>query len=67
MLENAIGKVTSLLENRCVPVSLSPTSLKPKIEEDMAFCQLIFSLFVNMPQCTKADKKKAILRILYDL
>ncbi|CAL1683813.1 unnamed protein product [Lasius platythorax] len=67
VLENAIGKVTSLLENRCVPVSSTPSSLKPEIEEDMAFCQLILSLFVNMSQCTKADKKKAVLRILFDM
>lgn len=67
VLENANGKVTSLLENRCVPVSSSPSSLKPEIEEDMAFCQLILSLFINMPQCTKADKKKEMLRILFDI
>lgn len=67
VLENAIGKVTSLLENRYAPVSSSPSSLKPEIEEDIAFCQLILSLFINMPQCTKADKKKAMLRILFDI
>lgn len=67
VLENAIGKVTSLLENRCVPISSTSSSLKPEIEEDMAFCQLILLLFVNMSQCTKADKKKAVLRILFDM
>lgn len=67
VLENAIRKVTCLLENRCVPVSSSPSSLKPEIEEDTAFCQLILSLFVNMSEYTKADKKKTMLRILFDM
>ncbi|XP_050447813.1 LOW QUALITY PROTEIN: uncharacterized protein LOC126849726 [Cataglyphis hispanica] len=62
VLENTIGKVISLLllfiEDRCIPVFLLPSSLKPEMEEDMAFCQLILSLFINMPQYTKADKKK---------
>ncbi|XP_029162393.1 transcription factor Adf-1-like [Nylanderia fulva] len=66
VLESAIGKVISLLENRCALVSSSPSFVKPEIEEDLAFGQLVFSSFVNMPQETKADKRIAIMHILYN-
>ncbi|XP_025158755.1 transcription factor Adf-1-like isoform X2 [Harpegnathos saltator] len=65
ILKNAIGKVTSSSENTCVPFSQS--SLKPEVEEDSAFCQLILSALNNMTKNMKIKKKKAILGLLYDV
>ncbi|XP_029171627.1 uncharacterized protein LOC114940988 [Nylanderia fulva] len=64
---NAISKVTSLLENKySSPVSTVSSSLKPEVEEDVAFCQLILSSLTKMQGCKK-EKKKDILRIIYDI
>ncbi|XP_018369135.1 PREDICTED: putative uncharacterized protein DDB_G0282133 [Trachymyrmex cornetzi] len=63
-LQNAVCKVTSLLENRSTTSLLS--SFNSEIPEDVAFCQLILSLLKNMLQSEKTQKKE-ILRIMYDL
>ncbi|XP_029167123.1 uncharacterized protein LOC114937702 [Nylanderia fulva] len=51
VLHNAICKVTFLLENKYSTSSQS--TLKPEVEEDVAFCQLILSTLINMPPNTK--------------
>lgn len=68
-IENAICKVTSLLENRYNSSSIasSSPSLKPEATEDMSFCQLVLSLLKNMPEDQNREKKKEILRIIYDM
>ncbi|XP_011685849.1 PREDICTED: cell wall protein RBR3-like [Wasmannia auropunctata] len=64
LLQNAVHRVTSLLENRCSPTS---STLDPEIQEDVALCQLILSLLKNMPQPKRTEKRKEILRIIYEL
>ncbi|XP_067209312.1 uncharacterized protein [Linepithema humile] len=56
---NAISKVTSLLENKYSSKTASTvsSSLKPKVEEDVAFCQLMLSLLIKMQQCKNTEKK----------
>lgn len=66
VLQNAICKVTSLLENKYSSTA-SSSSLKLETEEDTAFCQLILSLLTKMPQDKNKEKKKEILRIIYDM
>lgn len=67
VLQSTISKVSSILENRYSSTSSSSSSLKSEIEEDLAFCQLILSSLTNMSQCKKTDKKKELLRIIYDM
>lgn len=56
---NAISKVTSLLENKySSTTSTVSSSLKPEVEEDVAFCQLMLSLLTKMQQCKSAEKKR---------
>lgn len=54
-LQNAICKVTSLLESRRSETPSSSFSLE--VQEDVVFCQLLLSLFKNMPD-SKSRKKK---------
>ncbi|KYN09318.1 PREDICTED: uncharacterized protein LOC108769865 [Trachymyrmex cornetzi] len=66
LLQNTICKVTSLLENKYSTTS-STLSINSEVQEDLTFCQLILSLLKNLPQSEKTEKKKQILRIIYDL
>lgn len=66
-LQGTISKVTSLLENKYSSTVSQSASLKPEMEEDVAFCQLILSLLTRMDLYKNTEKKKEILRIIYDL
>lgn len=66
LLQNTICKVTSLLENKYSTTS-SALSINSEVQEDLALCQLILSMLKNLSQSEKIEKKKQILRIIYDM